>query len=392
MNRIAIILGSGFSFNAGLPLAKDINSYFTQDNKKKLLHFTSDEWKWYDLANDTDRNNGSLRFDRIIYGYILNELVLEFIKKNKEFNNYEEFYQFVIDNLNEREIIIKISNQAYKKFEKDYIINKDIRLYETYINDFFNPQLNQIYNMINYLIGDLLFWRKSFSDFSSSYNPFISYISYFEHKDIFTLNHDCLLEALFESNNIKYSDGFSTDGSCLQSNESKKIKCFNGEFDSTNIIKIHGSIDLYKYIFVKEDGSIMYPTGEYIYFKTHDYYEKQSPIRINTKNGQIVQKFHWNITPQFITGTNKKKLIETDNMYKTLYNELKKRILLADTLLIIGYSYSDKHINSQIKSSLSKGKIVKLININPSLSFPFEYKESIELLNLKKIDELQVID
>ena len=126
MNRIAIILGSGFSFNAGLPLAKDINSYFTQDNKKKLLHFTSDEWKWYDLANDTDRNNGSLRFDRIIYGYILNELVLEFIKKNKEFNNYEEFYQFVIDNLNEREIIIKISNQAYKKFEEDYIINKDI--------------------------------------------------------------------------------------------------------------------------------------------------------------------------------------------------------------------------------------------------------------------------
>ncbi len=388
MKRIALILGSGFSYNAGLPLAEDINWYFTQENKKKLLHFSSDEWKWLDLANDTDRNNGSLRFDRIVYGYILDEIVSEFIKKNKNFNSYEVFYQFVIDNLDNRKSIIKIANKAHKEFEKSGILNKDTQFYQTYTNDFFNPQLNQIYNMINYLIGDLLYWRKSFSDFSSSYNPFITYISCYEYHDIFTLNHDYLLEALFESNNIKYSDGFSIDGSCLQLNNGKKIKCFNGLFSSTNIIKIHGSIDLYKYICVKDDGSIVYPTGEYIYFKTQDYYEKQSPVRIDTKTGEIIQNFHWNITPQFITGTSKEKLIETDYMYQTLYRELKDRILLADTLLIIGYSYSDAHINSQIESALSKGNIVRVINVNPSLRFPFKCNESIVLQNLKTINEL----
>jgi hypothetical protein len=389
MKRIALILGSGFSYNAGLPLANDINSYFTRDNKRQLLHFSSDEWKWYDLANDTDRNNGSISYDRIAYGYILNELVSEFIDKNKYFTSYEGFYQFVIDNLNDREIVIRISNQAHRKFDENEEVKKDNQFYKTYTNVFINPQLNQIYNMINYLIGELLYWRKPFTDFSSSYDSFISYIKSFEHKDIFTLNHDYLLEAIFENKNIKYSDGFSKDGSCLQLNENQKIKCFDGVFNSTNVIKLHGSIDLYKYICAKEDGAIVNPTGEYIYFKTHDYYEKQSPVRIDTKTGEIIQRFHWSITPQFITGTNKKKLIETDEMYKTLYDELKNRIVLADTLLIIGYSYSDEHINTQIRSSLSNGKLAKVVNVNPSLSFPFDNKDSIELLNLKNINELQ---
>jgi hypothetical protein len=389
MKRIALILGSGFSYNAGLPLANGINSYFTRDNKRQLLHFSSDEWKWDDLANEADKSNGSGSYDTIAYGYILNELVSEFIDKNKGFNSYEGFYQFVIDNLNDRETIIRISNQAHRKFDKNEEVKKDNQFYETYTNGFLNPQLDQIYNMINYLIGDLLYWRKPFTDFSSSYDSFILYINSFEHKDIFTLNHDYLLEAIFEDKNIKYSDGFSKEGSCLQLNENQKIKCFNGLFNSTNVIKLHGSIDLYKYIIAKEDDSIVNPTGEYIYFKTHDYYEKQSPVRIDTKTGEILQKFHWNITPQFITGTNKKKLIETDEMYQALYEELKDRIVLADTLLIIGYSFSDEHINSQIKSSLSNGNLAKVINVNPSLSFPFENKESIELLNLKGINELQ---
>jgi len=389
MSRIALILGSGFSYYAGLPLVNDINSYFTRDNKRQLLHFDSDEWKWYDLANDTDRNNGSLNDDRIAYSYILNELVSAFIEKNKEFNSYEEFYQFAIDNLKDRDTIKKICNQAYQKFDENEEVEKDSQFYESYTYAFLNPQLDQIYNMINYLIGELLYWKKPFADFKSSYNSFVSFIKSFNHRDIFTLNHDYLLEALFENNDVEFSDGFSKEGSCLQLNKDQKIKCFNGLFNTTNIIKLHGSIDLYKYICVKEEGVNIKPTGEYIYFKTHDYYEKQSPVRIDIKSGEIIQRFHWNITPQFITGTNKKKLIENDEMYKALYDELKNRLVLTDTLLIIGYSYSDEHINTEIKLSLSNGNLAKIINVNPSLSFPYEIKDAIELLNLNSIDELK---
>ena len=74
MSKLVILLGSGFSYSAGLPLARGINDYFTRDNILKLLQFTSGEWKWYDRANDAERSNGRIGYNAYTYGFILNEL------------------------------------------------------------------------------------------------------------------------------------------------------------------------------------------------------------------------------------------------------------------------------------------------------------------------------
>ena len=44
MAELAVILGSGFSKPAGLPLAKEITNFFLRNNKKQILHFSSDEF------------------------------------------------------------------------------------------------------------------------------------------------------------------------------------------------------------------------------------------------------------------------------------------------------------------------------------------------------------
>lgn len=389
MNILSVVLGSGFSYYSGLPLAKDINKYFERDNSRMLLHFSSDEWKWYDLANDDYKHNGSISYDRVAYGYILNELVNSFVINNKGFTNYEEFYQYVIDNLSKNGLLTDICEKAKRKFDKNNEVAKSNDFYDTYTSAFSSPHKRQIYNMVNYLIGELLYWRKPFDSFKDNYNNFLSYLSRFQYKDIFTLNHDLLIEALFQSQEIDYCDGFTKEGSVLQTDSKKVISTFNGHFNyPNNLIKLHGSVDVYKYDCFEKNGRNLESSDKFIYFKTHDYYEKQRPMRIDPITKVILQDFHWNITPQFITGTNKKELINSDYMYQKLYNEFTNRINKTEELLIIGYSYSDIHVNEQIETCLSHDSLKRIINVNPSKPFPYNPKKNIEIENYKQINDL----
>ena len=113
---ITIILGAGFSFNAGLPLANRITEFFTRDNTDKILAFGSGEFKWVDFANDAELTNGRLAMDHFAYGYILNALVAVFVKKVGDFTNYEDFYQFVIDNASDRLFLDSLLREAKINF------------------------------------------------------------------------------------------------------------------------------------------------------------------------------------------------------------------------------------------------------------------------------------
>jgi hypothetical protein len=50
MTKLAVILGSGFSKPAGLPLAREINDYFLRDNAERILKFSSGEFMWDDFV------------------------------------------------------------------------------------------------------------------------------------------------------------------------------------------------------------------------------------------------------------------------------------------------------------------------------------------------------
>ncbi|GAH69537.1 unnamed protein product [marine sediment metagenome] len=163
------------------------------------------------------------------------------------------------------------------------------------------------------------------------------------------------------------------------SGDGKPLNLFQGSFsDTINIIKLHGSIDTYRYSVAIEKGSIVNPTGEYLYFKTLDYDEKQMPIRYDPETGEVVQRFHWDIDPQFITGTRKEEIITQPGMYKILFEECEKRIMNCKAILIIGYSFGDKHVNEIIQKTINNSKkLTKIININPSKALPIEIKKKI---------------
>jgi hypothetical protein len=388
--RSFIILGAGFSYHAGLPLANNIRDYFVRDNIDKILKFNSGESKWVDFASEADSNNGK-GFDHLAYGYILNVLVKRFIHARGSFTNYEDMYQYILDNLKVKGFLASILVEAKEICLKDRPHLAENPLKENYMYAFVHTDPGHLTSLLNHLIADLLFWRKNPETFVGKYKPFLSILSKCRNVTITTLNHDLLLEFLLENILSRpYSDGFTIDQKTLFSEKGKALNVFQNLFkEEVNVIKLHGSLDTYKYIFYNEklESSTVVATGDYMYFKTMDYYEKQHPERHDPETGKKTQTFHFEITPQFITGTNKPPLIASDNMYSLLYKKMEVEIMSAESLLLIGYSYGDKHVNEQIEHAIKAGKIKSITNINPGMKFPFDVN-GIKVINMSDISEL----
>jgi hypothetical protein len=194
MAKLTIILGSGFSKPAGLPLAKEINDNFLRDNAEKILKFSSGEFMWEDFANDTYKHNGRIGYDHLAYGILLNEFAKLYIQKNKEFSNYEEFYQFVIDNINNQKIIDELKENAFASFKKHFPNINENPYYENYTHAIEHFQLREFMSLVNHLIGDLLFVRKSKDIIKEHYAWTVKLFNNYSKIDIITLNHDLLME------------------------------------------------------------------------------------------------------------------------------------------------------------------------------------------------------
>ena len=358
---ISFLLGAGFSKNAGLPDVKEISDRFLQSPLDDyILHFVSGEWKWKEFASPVDKNNGN-NPDKVYVGMLLENLISHYLRqKNTEEVNYEKFFQFLIDLMrgekeNYDSIVLEAQKQCEARFkwsQKDFLTIAD----ETVLSCFFH------------LIDDLLYVRKNFEQLEESYKPYMHLIR--ENKNeinIFTLNHDLLLEGMFNRYNLPYSDGFSKNGGILFDDNLNPISCFDGSFNQRiKLLKLHGSIDIYQYLYVKDENK----HKDYDYFKTLNFRIKQTANDIN-ELGEIVQNFTPFITPQIITGDDKLKIIQQDKMYSVLYSRFNKELPGTDLLIIVGFSFNDKHIIDVLESNMDS--IGRIVHINPDPSFPFTH-------------------
>lgn len=384
---ICIITGAGFSKPAGLPIAKEIDCYFIRDNKDKILHFSSGEKMWFDFANQTYRHNGRIHDEYMMWGYMLNKLVQSYIEKKGQFVNYEDFYQFTIDLFQNKFEVESIFENARKTAEEENpYYSKSSPDYEFRVYPFKNVPRYQLIDLINELVGDLLYVRSKGDEIKKQYNSFIEKLKNYNEINIISLNHDLLMETIISKElGRNFSDGFTRNQNILFCDD-KPLNVYQSAFDEDiTLLKLHGSIDMYKYEVCDQIGSSVTPTGKYLYFKTHNYTEKQSPQRKNPDTGEIVQTFHRSISPQFITGTRKDEIIATQELYNTLYNKFAKQIANATELLIVGYSFSDKHINERIQYAINNSKLNSIININPTINFPYSVNKQIEITNLPNI-------
>lgn len=385
MNNLVVILGAGFSFPAGLPLANDIKYRFNRVQKEKLLLASSSEWMWSDDKDDTTKHNGILNYDYLAYSYILNEIVKAYNGEVDDFDNYEVFFSYVLDKFDDlewfKDIYVKAKVELIK--DKPYLISEP-EPHSAYLFPFTKePHISKIQDIFNYLIGDMLFVSNTTVDNSiESYENFIDYIQTFDRVDIFTLNHDLLLEKILGKKAISFCRGFSFENSDVFY-EDNPLPIFNNYFeDRINIHKLHGSTDFFRFQHFENDGSLFWkPTEKYNYFVTHGYRAKHYAVRVNPITKETLQDMNFDITPKFITGTKKTSIISNDMMYSKLFDNFEKAISGTSQILISGYSYSDEHINNELK----KREDIKVINQNPFNPYPFKYAELTQINSLEEL-------
>lgn len=391
--KLAFLLGSGISIPAGLPSTTEITSRVLS-GENVIRHTDS---TYYFQEDDPD---GFLAFDVSVQRItsLLKRIELEidhyFLFEINHQTNYEDLYyvasQVFDSELREYEnpivgaFIEKISNDLqkiqvrYSRQEEPWDVIKLFRESINYIRDVVWRMLLKEPEQISHL--------QSICDACSDVE--ISQV------DIFTLNHDTLLEKAFEKRKITFNTGF---GSEINNVSYWHPKWLLDDKTRVRLIKLHGSINWFRfspneYSYGTETVGI--PGDWDIWHTTDPSGERQTPL-----GGR----------PVFLAGTFNKMLHYTSEIFADLHIIFRQSLSEYSKLIICGYSFGDKGINSQIVEwmSHSNENCIVVIHKNPRnlkryargaitknwdnwksqnrLSFVEEYIESITWAKLKNV-------
>ena len=324
--HIAFLLGSGFSVPAGLPTAKMLwgkikDCYYSQlkyefESKSVMEKSVTDWWLF--------------PFWKILKSY-----------QNENKINYEDFYDRI---LKEKEGTVCVT--CLRKFVSDNV-NKywkggnKLSLKISLFDDWQRELVKNYGNIIDVCINkyqEIIYENLSHANKIDDYKNFVSIIkklcSCGNYIDIFTLNHDLLVERLLQTYSINFDDGFDYESPKKIGKHAfydANINSFNN--GKVNIYKLHGSIDLYQYI---EDNK-----SEICYAKV-----------TNGDPYMMSQKTIFNLTPYFLTGTTAKIVEYEHNEYiQQRLSIFGNKLKIADELIAIGYSGNDGGINDIIYES-----------------------------------------
>jgi len=150
---------------------------------------------------------------------------------------------------------------------------------------------------------------------------------------IFTLNYDGLVEAFCESNDLTYSDGFSSYWDPDDFND-KKVK----------IYKLHGSL---------------------YWFKTSS--GKMFKVPIKDMNTRKLKHITDETLSEIMTYPALQKNKQSQ-VYLWLHNRFLEEMKRTDICVIVGYSFRDDDIRNSIADSLKVNKKLWLIVISPNSS------------------------
>lgn len=166
--------------------------------------------------------------------------------------------------------------------------------------------------------------------------------------NIFTLNHDLLLEKFFIEKKIKYHDGFVHE-------EDKEFLVWRPAFQQrdkqVNLLKLHGSINWYKF---KAENRKRHQGYYFAAFDPAGFH------LIDQAAFPVLGK-----TPLILTGRYNKMLEYNRSIYVDLHYNFYQLLPLSDILLISGYGFNDKGINSWLVDWLYSAREHRIILIHP---------------------------
>jgi len=335
--HVALLLGAGFSVPAGMPTATILNSII----KAKV----------YDSIRRCFKNGE----DGILQSYILEKTLIDYDECYPDFN-YEQYFDFLklekTSNFDKDKLLSFIERGMYGYFWKCSRggclekrknntqikailgeIEKKCDNYANYVDRIIERYQNHIAHCV---LGNSKNGKTE--TINPCYQGFIDIVSFFVKQnyiiDIYTLNHDLLLESLLLLTPLtnKVSNGF---GGEIKQIRGKNYQIYNTEYfnKQIRIYKLHGSIDIHELSYFDK------PNKEYIQI-VDGYSDANAFLIDNTQTATVL--------PLFLTGKSSKEKQYCKEPYLSMLAEFEKQIGIAERLIVIGYSGNDDGINNII--------------------------------------------
>ena len=352
---ISFLLGAGISLNAGAPSTKELTDVVL---KAKDIRKHTDQSFYF--SNRHDPVMHSEKIVKLIQETLsgIKIRILNYYKKlgkenfgNKRMMNYENLYYFIW--------------QLWSSGSGEYDNPVPIRVFNE-INKRFIPKLDAIsedtfYNYsLTYFLEDILRYIEDITSLKLQINLEGEHIksiheAYYDDSvaniNIFSLNHDTLIEQSFNSNNINYCDGFLTND--------PKMSIWNPETfehnrNRVNLYKLHGSINWFRF---KRKKEVMYFVG-----KVSD--EVRDLDDIKDSDGDYLVRHNRHL---LLIGTFNKMFDYLSNIFIEIHYRFFNSLQNINNLIISGYSFNDKGINFNLVNWMEsdlKNRII-IINQNP---------------------------
>ncbi|MDX6453813.1 MAG: hypothetical protein QOH16_3862 [Gaiellaceae bacterium] len=151
-----------------------------------------------------------------------------------------------------------------------------------------------------------------------------------EQLDLFTLNHDRVFPTWLREQRIAYSDGFEREHGTLQ--------LWQDTYATPNrrLFNLHGSIDWYRYN-LELDGWSGQITARV----------DSDPTSAHGPGGELLG-YPAGGRPRLLTGTFNKILNYPSDVFADQHFRFHEALAAADRVLVIGYGFRDKAINSRL--------------------------------------------
>jgi len=329
--KVAYLLGSGLSIPFGLPSVGDLTELILTSDQFASLH--SDQCYHVGLPArllQCEEISAKIAVDflRHVQGILSHEATLNQIPDP----NYEDIADFI------KQFHLSLTDE-YENPALSRTILKEIRYFA------FHNQVS-VKRLLEYstiLIDCILqhFLHHNHDVVLSKSELLMNVIPDFlldGQLDIFTLNHDLLMEKYLDIKGIAYADGFYPNNDMLNYFDFKK---FWHSPNKVRIVKLHGSIDRY--------------------------YHNQSMIKTNNPryiNDPGSNGFSNNFVPSFLSGKIVKMLDYSKPIHADLYGYFRVKLATEiSKLIVVGYGFGDKGINNALSSWFKQNSQNRLIVI-----------------------------
>ncbi|HRP03808.1 MAG TPA: SIR2 family protein [Opitutaceae bacterium] len=322
MKRISFLFGSGISLASAAPSVKELTRSVLED---RWLITSRKTFIPDGLGRQDAPLDNSLRYQDFIK-LLYNEISPAIESLEEREANYEDLYAAAISIL-EHEMKVRVNPLIVRTIQSLRISAQSL-----YEGQGYHIDENEFASLVD-RARDLIQWAVYHGLAKAKEPKGLGVLSALARReiemDIFTLNHDRLIEQEFRNNKIYYHDGFSQkDGD---------VVFFEPKWDSERIrlIKLHGSTDWYRFQLQDLDrfGRVDANTG-----------------LLKDRSGELLSTS--DPCPKFLSGTHAKEFNYGRNLFGELFSQFRNRLKTCQALVCCGYGWGDKGINNRLSEWL----------------------------------------